>query len=276
MYLVCGATGNVGGELVRLLSDAGQPVRALTRGDKQPVLPAGVELATGDLDQPDSLSDALGGARGVFMLSGYADMPGLLSKVADASVERVVLLSSGAVVGGDLANAVVRYNVASEVAVRDSGVPWTILRPSGFHANALQWVPQLQAGDTVREPFADVPVAAIDPLDIAAVAALALTAPGHEGATYRLTGPEPIVPADRVRVLGDILDRKLRLEPLSNEEARAQMRADMPAEYVDAFFSFFVDGTYDDSEVHPTVPQLLERPSRTFERWAHAHADAFR
>jgi len=276
MYLVCGATGNVGGELVRLLSDAGQPVRALTRGDKQPVLPAGVELATGDLDQPDSLSDALGGARGVFMLSGYADMPGLLSKVADASVERVVLLSSGAVVGGDLANAVVRYNVASEVAVRDSGVPWTILRPSGFHANALQWVPQLQAGDTVREPFADVPVAAIDPLDIAAVAALALTAPGHEGATYRLTGPEPIVPADRVRVLGDILDRKLRLEPLSNEEARAQMSADMPAEYVDAFFSFFVDGTYDDSEVHPTVPQLLERPSRTFERWAHAHADAFR
>jgi len=276
MYLVCGATGNVGGELVRLLSDAGQPVRALTRGDKQPVLPAGVELATGDLDQPDSLSDALGGARGVFMLSGYADMPGLLSKVADASVERVVLLSSGAVVGGDLANAVVRYNVASEVAVRNSGVPWTILRPSGFHANALQWVPQLRAGDTVREPFADVPVAAIDPLDIAAVAALALTAPGHEGATYRLTGPEPIVPADRVRVLGDILDRKLRLEPLSNEEARAQMSADMPAEYVDAFFSFFVDGTYDDSEVHPTVPQLLERPSRTFERWAHAHADAFR
>jgi uncharacterized protein YbjT (DUF2867 family) len=276
MYLVCGATGNVGGELVRLLSDAGQPVRALTRGDKQPVLPAGVELATGDLDQPDSLSDALGGARGVFMLSGYADMPGLLSKVADASVERVVLLSSGAVVGGDLANAVVRYNVASEVAVRDSGVPWTILRPSGFHANALQWIPQLRAGDTVREPFADVPVAAIDPLDIAAVAALALTAPGHEGATYRLTGPEPIVPADRVRVLGDILDRKLRLEPLSNEEARAQMSADMPAEYVDAFFSFFVDGTYDDSEVHPTVPQLLERPSRTFERWAHAHADAFR
>jgi uncharacterized protein YbjT (DUF2867 family) len=210
------------------------------------------------------------------MLSGYADMPGLLSKVADASVERVVLLSSGAVVGGDLANAVVRYNVASEVAVRDSGVPWTILRPSGFHANALQWIPQLRAGDTVREPFADVPVAAIDPLDIAAVAALALTAPGHEGATYRLTGPEPIVPADRVRVLGDILDRKLRLEPLSNEEARAQMSADMPAEYVDAFFSFFVDGTYDDSEVHPTVPQLLERPSRTFERWAHAHADAFR
>jgi uncharacterized protein YbjT (DUF2867 family) len=111
----------------------------------------------------------------VFLLSGYADMPGLLSTIADAGAERVVLLSSGAVAGGDAANAVVRYNMGSEEAVRDCGLPWTILRPSGFHANALQWVPQLRAGDIVREAFADVPIAAIDPLDIAAVAALALS-----------------------------------------------------------------------------------------------------
>jgi len=32
MILVAGATGNVGGELVRVLAEAGQPVRALTRG----------------------------------------------------------------------------------------------------------------------------------------------------------------------------------------------------------------------------------------------------
>jgi len=145
-----------------------------------------------------------------------------------AGVERVVLLSSGAVAGGDIANAVVRYNVVSEAAVRDSGLSWTILRPSGFHANALQWAPQLRAGDIVRESFAEVPIAAIDPLDIAAVAAvaaLALTAPGHEGASYRLTGPEPILAADRVRVLAG---RELQLEPLTNAEAREQMSANMP------------------------------------------------
>jgi uncharacterized protein YbjT (DUF2867 family) len=95
-------------------------------------------VVTGDLNQPDSLSIGLCGARGVFLLSGYAEMPGLLSKIADAGVDRVVLLSSGAVVDGDVANAIVRYNMGSEEAVRDSGVPWTILRPSGFHGNALQ------------------------------------------------------------------------------------------------------------------------------------------
>jgi len=72
------------------------------------------------------------------------------SSTSLAGVERVVLLSSGAVADGDIASAVVRYNVVSEAAVRDSGLSWTILRPSGFHANALQWAPQLRAGDIVR------------------------------------------------------------------------------------------------------------------------------
>jgi uncharacterized protein YbjT (DUF2867 family) len=276
MFLVSGASGNVGTELVRVLATSGEHVRALTRGDTPNGLPPGVEAVTGDLNQPASLAAALDGVRGVFLLSGYADMPGLLSAVRDADVEHVVLLSSGAVEGGDLANAVVRYNVVSEAAVRDSTVPWTILRPSGFQSNALQWAPQLRAGNVVREPFAGVPIAAIDPLDIAEVAAQALTTTGHDGAVYRLTGPEPILPADRVQVLAAVLGKELQLEPLTNAEARAQMDAAMPSDYVDAFFSFFVDGTYDDAKVLPTVQDILERPGRTFRQWATAHAPAFR
>jgi hypothetical protein len=53
------------------------------------------------------------------------------------------------------------------------------------------------------------------------------------------------------------------------------MSASMPAEYVDAFFSFFVDGTLDESEVLPTVEEITGRPPRTFEQWARAHAGAF-
>ncbi len=275
MYLITGATGNVGGEVLRAVLDAGEEVRALTRGGRPPELPAEVEAVAGDLNKPGTLSDALAGVRGVFVLSGYADMPGLLSAGREAGVERVVLLSSGAVAGGDPGNAVVRDNMVSEAALRDSGLAWTILRPSGFHSNALQWVPQLRDGDVIREPFAEVPIAAIDPSDIAAVAALALTEPGHDGASYRLTGPEPILPADRVRILAGVLGRDLRLEPLSNDEARKRMSESMPGEYVDAFFSFFADGTYDDSTVLPTVSELTGRDPRTFAQWAVAHAGAF-
>jgi uncharacterized protein YbjT (DUF2867 family) len=181
-----------------------------------------------------------------------------------------VFLITGATgnVGGEVLHAMLD-------AGQDSGLLWTILRPSGFHSNAIQWVPQLRDGDVIREPFAEVPIAAIDPSDIAAVAALALTEPGHDGASYRLTGPEPILPADRVRILAGVLGRDLRLAPLSNAEARERMSESMPGEYVEAFFSFFADGTYDDSRVLPTVRELTGRDPRTFAQWAVAHASAF-
>ncbi len=53
------------------------------------------------------------------------------------------------------------------------------------------------------------------------------------------------------------------------------MSAAMPAEYVEAFFSFFADGTLDESEVLPTVHDILGRSPNTFEQWAIAHAEAF-
>jgi uncharacterized protein YbjT (DUF2867 family) len=276
MFLVTGATGNVGGELVRALAGTGAQVRALSRQDKPPALPSSVQVVTGDLNRPGTFAGALAGVDGLFLLSGYDDMPGILSAASRAGVTRVVLLSGGGARSTDTANVVSAYQLSSEAAVRDSGLAWTILRPAAFMSNALRWAAQIQAGDTVREPFADVRVAVIDPADIAAVAAAALTTGEHPDRTYALTGPDSLLAAERVRVLGQVLGRDLRLEPQPDDEARTQMSREMPAEYVDAFFSFYVDGTLDESQVEPAVGQILGRPPRSFEQWASAHAGAFR
>jgi uncharacterized protein YbjT (DUF2867 family) len=274
MLLVTGATGNVGAEVVRALIGADEQVRALTRTDSSSALPPGVEAVAGDLNRPDTLTAALAGVRGVFLLPGYEDMDGLLAEVRRAGVERVVLLSGSSAQSGDTTNAVTAYMLRSETAVKASGVPWTILRSFAFMSNALRWVDQLREGNVVREPFADVRVAVIDPHDIAAVAANALRGAGHEGRTYLLSGPEALLPADRVRILGAALQRELRLEALSNADARAQMSAQMPTEYVDAFFDFYVDGSLDESQVQPTVEEVVGRKPRSFEQWAAAHAEA--
>jgi uncharacterized protein YbjT (DUF2867 family) len=276
MILVTGATGNVGGELVAALARLGAPVRALVRDPARAELPAGVEVARGDLAVPDSIEPALAGVRAVFLLGGWDDMAALLRQIANAGAEQVVLLTSRCVVGGKPDNAITHMWLDSESAVRDSGLAWTILRPSGYQSNALRWLPQLRAGDVVRAPWPDVATAVIDPADIAAVAATVLTAPGHEGVAHALSGPEPLTPGQQVATLAEVLERPLRYEPLTDAEARAQMEADTPAPYTDAFFRFYSDGEFDDAQVLDTVERIAGRPPGAFADWAHAHADAFR
>jgi uncharacterized protein YbjT (DUF2867 family) len=275
MILVAGAAGNIGGALVGALAEAGQPVRALTRSARRDRFPAGVELAAGDMNDPASLRPALDGADGVFLLPGYADMPGVLAEARRAGVRTVVQLSGMSAGSGDMSNAITAYMVMSERAARESGLAWTIVRPAAFMTNALRWLPQLRAGDVVRAPFAHVRSAVTDPADIAAVAAVALTAQGHASRVYEVSGPQALTPADQVAILGQALGRDLRFEALTDEEARAEMNATTPAKYVDAFFDFYVGGALDESKVLPTVRAVTGRPPRTFTQWVAAHAGAF-
>jgi len=275
VFLVTGATGNIGGELVRALAHGGEQVRALTRDGASNGLPDGSTQVAGDMNDPDSLRPALTGISKMFLMPGYQDAARTLAYARELGVTHVVMLSGNSAGSGDTGNAVSAYMIEAEAILKNSGLDWTIIRPYGFMSNTLQWIPQLQNGDQVTAPFANVAIAMIDPYDIAAVAAQALTKTGHEGRIYHVTGPEPLRPADRVRILGTVLDRDLTFRPQPDDEARAEMSASMPQKYVDAFFSFYVDGTLDESTPLPTVAELTGRPPRTFEQWAQAHAAAF-
>nr|SBO93183.1 Oxidoreductase [Nonomuraea gerenzanensis] len=257
---------------MRTLAEAGAPVRALVRREAE--LPA--ELVLGDLNDPESVAAALGGVRGVFLLAGYDRMEETLAAVARAGVQHVVLLSASAAEAADVSNPISAYHVRSEALVRESGVPWTILRPRTFMSNTLRWAGQLRSGDVVRDSWPEVAVATVDPLDIAAVAAASLLDKGHDGQVYGLTGPQPLRPGDRVRILGEVLGRELRFEGMSDAESRAEMVAGgMPEAYAEAFYGFFARGELDESAVLPTVDEVTGRPPRTFAQWARDNAGAF-
>jgi uncharacterized protein YbjT (DUF2867 family) len=209
-------------------------------------------------------------------MSGYRDAPRLLALARQAGVERVALLSGGAAAAAQVDNPISQYMLGTEQAVRESGLAWTILRPYEFMSNALRWTGQLSQTDVVRAPFASIPVAVIDPRDIAAVAVAALLGEGHGGQTYRLSGPGQLLPAQRLEILATALGRPLRLIPQTDEEARQEMLASMPAEYVDAFFQFYSGGTLDETIVLPTVAEITGRPAGTFQQWVAAHAGRFR
>jgi len=280
MILVTGATGNVGAEVVTALVERGRQVRAVVRYPARAAatLPRSplVEAVAGDLDHPESVAPVLDGVDAVFLLGGFAALPDLLERMQQAGVAHVALLTSRCVVGGKPDNAVTGMWLASEAAVRASGLAWTFVRPSGFHSNALRWLPQLQAGDVVQAPWPDVAIASIDPADIAAVATTAMVDRGHDGEALSISGPQPLTPGDQVATLARRLDRPLRYEPLTDDEARATMAADGTPAMVDALFRFFSQGEFDDSPVVETVATVTGRPPRSFDDWAITHADRFR
>ena len=180
-------------------------MRALVRS-ADALLPDRVEPVVGDLNEPDTVVPALRDVRGMFRSPAIATCPLCWNGPVKRRVERVVLLSGGAAVASDLDNAISAYMLTSEEAVRQSGLAWTILRPFAFMSSAFRRLPQLRAGDAIKLPFAQVATAMIDPYDIARVAAAALLDDRHGGHVYRVSGPESLLPADQVRVLGAVLE----------------------------------------------------------------------
>jgi uncharacterized protein YbjT (DUF2867 family) len=263
--LVLGATGNAGRAIVEAGLAGGHAVRAVSRGGGD--LPEGAERYVGDLNDASTLTRALDGVDAVFTLAGYGGLVQTLADAVRAGAERVVLLSSSSAPSGNRDNAVAKYHLESEDAVRASGLKWTILQPNAFMSNALRWRPQILAGEPIREPFGDIALSVIDPADIAAVALLALTSDDHHERSYRLSGPEALTAAERASILGAELGRTLTVEVPSDEEAREGL----PPEYADAFHEFYRDGLIDETTVHPTVSRLLGRPPVTFADWASAN-----
>jgi uncharacterized protein YbjT (DUF2867 family) len=69
--LVTGATGTVGGEIVKALLQRGADVRALTRNQPKPsTFPGAVEITVGDLSDPVSVAEAIKGVDKLFLLIG--------------------------------------------------------------------------------------------------------------------------------------------------------------------------------------------------------------
>ena len=264
--LVMGATGNVGSQVVASLREQGTPVRAVSAATGRGL--TGSRVSSGS-NVEHGLDTAVDGVDAVFMMSGYAAEAGLLEALGSA---HVVLLSASSATLGDGGNAMAAMHLDSERAVSESGLSWTFLRPCSLQSNLLRWRDQLAQGDVVAAPFGDVAPAMIDPVDIGAVAALALTTSGHEGQVHRLSGPEPLTPADQAALLGESLGRELVFQPMTDDEARAQIGAP----YGEAAVEIFRGHPELETEVQDTVERLLGRSAGSLADWLARNAEQFR
>jgi uncharacterized protein YbjT (DUF2867 family) len=226
--LVTGATGRVGSAVIDLLVEAGVPVRALTHRSEAAVsFPANVEVVTGDLTEPESLEAGLQGVGAVFLVwtAPPATAPAVIERLA-AHARRVVFLSAPHNIEHPFfqqPNPMAVLYAEIERLIAAAKIESTIIRPGIFASNALSWwAAAIRADGVVRWPYGAAETAPVDDRDVAAVAARTLYEDGHVGGDYVLTGPESLSQAEQVRIIGDVVGRRITFEELSPDEFRSE------------------------------------------------------
>ncbi|MFD5622908.1 NAD(P)H-binding protein [Streptomyces yangpuensis] len=277
MILVTGATGNIGSALLKELRARGAgPLRGLTRDAARAVFPEGVEAVEGDLAETAALGPALEGVRSLFLVSRLGPDADILEAARQAGVEHVVLVSSITVQTHPHLGPACE-NLAVEQLLEASGMAGTILRPTQFASNALMWAASIRGRETVHAPYARTALPTIHPADIASVARVALTEPGHRGRTYALTGPEPVTVRQQVEAIAAALGREVRFAEISRRQARERWAAVFGPEAADAVLDVTGGDVNDELlKVRDTVSRVTGVPARTFRQWASENADAFR
>ncbi|WP_327358695.1 SDR family oxidoreductase [Streptomyces sp. NBC_01304] len=281
MILVTGATGKVGRQVVAQLRDAGVGVRALVRDPQSAALPAGVELARGDLTDAQSVQRAAEGVDAVFLVWPLPAVEGAYDVLAavEKHAGRVVHLSAHGVPDDDSGEpepGILGTHTAIERAIRGSGLEWTLLRAGGFAANTLGWAEQIRGGDVVRGAHARATRSLIHEADIAAVAVRALTTDELVGAAPHLTGPQALTQAEQVRTIGEVLARGLEFEEIGEAEAAAAYEAQgLPPEYAQGIVAAHRHMVAEPETVSPAVERITGRPGRTYREWVADHVADF-
>ena len=289
MILVTGATGKVGSQLVRRLSEARVPFRAIVRssGKAQAIREAGGEAVVGDLTDGAAFAAALREADKLFLLTNSVpEQPAIEARLVDAAraagVRHVVKLSTA---GADAPDAPVflRLHRDAERHIEESGLDWTFLRPSFFMQNYLDFADSIRTQGILASPAGAGRHPDVDARDLGDVAARVLTEDRHRGRTYELTGQEAYSFADVARRIGTICraGREVRFVDQTPEEGFRALVNSGESEWSARAWVELLDwfqrgeGTTNGSAVAIGVEEVLDRAPRTLDAFLRENVKAF-
>ncbi|MGY1669220.1 NmrA family NAD(P)-binding protein [Geodermatophilus sp. SYSU D00710] len=279
--LVAGATGTVGGEVVRRLAALGPDVRAGARDPERAAaaLPAGVPAVRLDLEDAGSWPAALDGVEALFLLrppeiARVERLQPFLDAVVAAGVRRVVVLSVQAAGRNPLLP-----HRALEKRVEATGLAWTHLRPANFYQNLLTvHREEIRDRSRISVPAGNGRTAHVDVRDLAEVAAAALTGPGHEGRAYELTAREAPTFAEIAATLSAVLGRPVVYpHPGVVAFAREKLSEGTPPGMVLVMTLLFSTSRLGlAARTTGDLARLLGREPTTLRQFVEDHADAWR
>ena len=278
MILVIGGRSKIGASLIDELLARGEEVRALVRSSEtSAALAPAVHTTVGDLADTDSLAAAMRGVDRVFLLCGPTRDEYLLNRNAiDAAAGADVrLLVRSSILGADSSakGTFAEDHRACDAYLRDSELDHSIIRPNLFLQNVPEnTIPSIDADGRFYINAGDARISMVDTRDVAAVAAIALTEPGHENREYDVTGPEALSYADVAGVISEHQGRPVTYIESDDQATREGLLgygldAWLVGGLVDLYQDYRrsgVDGYA--ARVTDTVERLTGRPARSLRR----------
>jgi len=283
MILITGATGNVGVELVKKLAGGRQRVRAFVhrRASARAIALPGIEIIEGDFAQPATFTRALVGIDRLFLLiPSSSEVEQQQRNFVDAAkrsdVRHIVKLSQFAA-DANAPGRFQRYHGAVENYIRASSIPFTFLRPNLFMQGLLNFRSVISSRGSLYAPAGNAKISVVDVRDIAALAARALTEPGHEGKTYDITGPQALTHAEMADQLSWALAKPIKYVDVPPAAMReALLGFGMPVWQADGLLEDYQHYCRGEAEtVAPSVYDLTGSRPISFFRFAQDYAERF-
>jgi uncharacterized protein YbjT (DUF2867 family) len=275
--LVTGATGNVGSAVVAELLKRGTDVRALIRKPEDAhKLPARVEVAVGDLLDPVAVEEAMKGVDKLFLLNAVTadELTQALIIFGLARKLKLKHLTYLSVFKVEQFRDVPHFasKLAVESALREFGVPHTILRPGYYIQNDATLKDALTGPGIYPIPLGTAGIAAVDIRDIAEAAVISLTEDGHDGQTYDLVGPTLINGPGNAEVWSELLGKKIKYAGHDFDQWEQTMRSKMPAWMafdLRMMFQGYFDRGFASTETEVArITKLFGRAPRSYEDFA--------
>jgi uncharacterized protein YbjT (DUF2867 family) len=283
--IVTGATGNIGTPLVKALVEMKADFRAVTHSEEkaQALRGRGVDAAPADMSSGKGLDKAFEGGSVLFLLTPpFPQMGeaahGLVSAAKKAGITHIVKLSAMGV--GQESISLAKWHRAVEVAIEQSGLGWTHLRPNSFMQNYLAFhAGAIKGHGMFYAPLGDGAVSYVDTRDVAAVAAVALTNPSaHAGKAYTITGPEALNNQRVAAILSEATGKAVTYVDVPESAARDSMlKMGMPDWMAAALLELFaINKAGHTSAVTGDIKAVTGREPRTFAAFARENVEAFR
>lgn len=285
MILITGATGKTGGEVARQLAAAKLPFRALVRNVEKgrAVKALGAKIIVGDMADKATLQRAMEGVDKAFLvLSNDEEQLVLEKQFTDAAVAahvgHLVYLSSLESVP-ESKNPITQNHVASENYIRESGLTWTMIRPTFFMQMFEGMAPRIKETGKIVMPAGNGTVSTTDLRDVGEVIVDVLTnnSGDHANQSYDLTGPELLTFAEIADKFSTVLGRRIEYvdQPMDAFEQvlrsinLPEWRVDAVCKELEAIAAGVVDHTTD------TIETLLGRPATSLTRFIEDHRKLF-